>query len=174
MEDNEPQKDTKDDDIPKSTKNSSPTKNQQSTEEVGDNNNPEVPEPILNFKCELCNLNETYHYFGKSPPWSTKTALLEEAYISKDPFSMPQKKQILILGSKCSMCYIDVCVGTKCSLFFSKRFCKHCAFKNITYFPSQIQMKINKHFGKWQVECVVEALFVVSALVMKINKHFGQ
>ncbi|KAL1461442.1 hypothetical protein WDU94_013342 [Cyamophila willieti] len=148
MEDTKPQKRTKEDDIRKTTNISSISKDQQSTEAVGDSSHSEAPEPILKFKCELCNLNETYHYFGKSQPWSIKTTLFEDAYISKDPFSMPQKKQLLILGSKCSMCEVDVCVGPKCSLFFSKRFCKHCAFKNITYFPSQIQMKINKNFGQ--------------------------
>ncbi|XP_026676234.1 cysteine-rich DPF motif domain-containing protein 1-like [Diaphorina citri] len=112
------------------------------SENIGD-----VTETILTFKCELCNLNETYDFFGKSPPWSTKIVLLENAYICKDPFTIPQKKQVLILGSKCSVCEIDVCVSPKCSLFFSKRFCKHCAFKNMTYFPTQIQMKINKNFA---------------------------
>ncbi|KAI5741788.1 hypothetical protein M8J76_017087 [Diaphorina citri] len=110
-------------------------------------NTGDVTETILTFKCELCNLNETYDFFGKSPPWSTKIVLLENAYICKDPFTIPQKKQVLILGSKCSVCEIDVCVSPKCSLFFSKRFCKHCAFKNMTYFPTQIQMKINKNFA---------------------------
>lgn len=102
--------------------------------------------PSLHFKCELCNLDEVYEYFGKSPPWGTRTCLLENAYVMRDPFSAFHKKQILILGAKCSLCEIDVCVGSTCSLFFSKRFCKNCAFKNKTYFPTQVQMKINKNF----------------------------
>lgn len=102
----------------------------------------------LKFKCELCTLEEACEYFGKSPPWSPRTCLLEDSYIMRDPFSLPQKKQILILGAKCTLCQIDVCVGARCSLFFSKRFCKDCALKNLTYFPVQVQTKIKKIFSR--------------------------
>lgn len=103
--------------------------------------------PPPHFKCEHCQLDEIYDYFGRSPPWSTRTILLENAYIMKDPFSLPQKRQVLIIGAKCSMCERNVCMSPKCSLFFSKRFCKHCALKNITYFPTQVQLKVKKIFA---------------------------
>lgn len=37
--------------------------------------------------------------------------LLEECFVSKDPFS-PDREKFLILGSECSQCSKRVCVGS--------------------------------------------------------------
>ncbi|KAK3518122.1 hypothetical protein QTP70_033217 [Hemibagrus guttatus] len=76
---------------------------------------------------------------------STTTSLrfLEDCYGMRDPFT-PNKDKFLILGSKCSLCKKTVCVGTDCSIFYTKRFCLPCVRKNLEQFPEQIQIEIAK------------------------------
>uniref|UniRef100_A0A8D0HKJ3 Cysteine-rich DPF motif domain-containing protein 1 n=1 Tax=Sphenodon punctatus TaxID=8508 RepID=A0A8D0HKJ3_SPHPU len=70
-------------------------------------------------------------------------ALLEESYVMKDPFT-PDKDKFLILGSQCSLCSKSVCVGTECSLFYSKRFCLPCVRTHLEEFPLEIQQGVVK------------------------------
>ncbi|KAJ9589937.1 hypothetical protein L9F63_016921, partial [Diploptera punctata] len=56
------------------------------------------------FKCSKCGLEEHYMYKGKKPPFAKKIVLLEESYVIKDPFSPPNEKQFLLLGSDCRVC----------------------------------------------------------------------
>ncbi|NWH95737.1 CDPF1 protein, partial [Aegithalos caudatus] len=69
--------------------------------------------------------------------------LLEEAYILKDPFT-PEKDKFLIAGSHCSLCSRAVCVGTDCSLFYSKCFSLPCVKENLKAFPLGIQAFMDK------------------------------
>ncbi|XP_042523283.1 cysteine-rich DPF motif domain-containing protein 1 isoform X2 [Dipodomys spectabilis] len=69
---------------------------------------------------------------------SIQTALLEESYVMKDPFTT-DKGRFLVLGARCSVCSRLVCVGPECSLFYSKRFCLPCVRKNVGAFPQEIQ-----------------------------------
>ncbi|NWI06234.1 CDPF1 protein, partial [Tichodroma muraria] len=69
--------------------------------------------------------------------------LLEEAYVMKDPFT-PDKDKFLIVLSHCSWCSRAVCVGTDCSLFYSKSFCLPCVKENLKAFPLEIQEDMDK------------------------------
>ncbi|NWT57329.1 CDPF1 protein, partial [Erythrocercus mccallii] len=69
--------------------------------------------------------------------------LLEEAYIMKDPFT-PDKDKFLITGSHCSLCSRAMCVGTDCSLFYSKCFCLHCVKEKLKAFTLKIQEDMDK------------------------------
>ncbi|XP_067325033.1 cysteine-rich DPF motif domain-containing protein 1 isoform X2 [Anolis sagrei] len=95
------------------------------------------------FECELCGLTAPYSYFGQKPPNSYSAALLEECYVMTDPFTS-DKDKFLILGSQCSLCHKCVCVGTDCSLFYSKRFCLPCVNLHIQEFPSEIKQDLKK------------------------------
>ncbi|XP_043390928.1 cysteine-rich DPF motif domain-containing protein 1 isoform X1 [Chelonia mydas] len=79
---------------------------------------------------------------GRWNPRAT-ASLLEESYVMKDPF-IPDKDKFLILGSQCSLCNRRVCVGTECSLFYSKRFCLPCVNENLREFPLEIQQDLEK------------------------------
>ncbi|KAM8820503.1 CDPF1 protein, partial [Eudromia elegans] len=100
-------------------------------------------QPKGEFKCELCGLTAPYTYYGQKPPNTRSVVLLEESYVMKDPFT-PDKDSFLILGSQCGLCSRLVCVGTECSLFYSKRFCLPCVNENLKAFPLEIQEDMDK------------------------------
>ncbi|XP_030640892.1 cysteine-rich DPF motif domain-containing protein 1 [Chanos chanos] len=95
------------------------------------------------FTCEVCDLSSPFTYYGQKPPNTRAIVLLEECFVMKDPFS-PDKERFLILGSKCSLCNKDVCVGTDCSLFYTKRFCLPCVRQHLDQFPQQVQSELAK------------------------------
>ncbi|XP_058273450.1 cysteine-rich DPF motif domain-containing protein 1 [Hemibagrus wyckioides] len=95
------------------------------------------------FTCELCELSTEYTFYGRKPPNTRAIGFLEDCYGMRDPFT-PNKDKFLILGSKCSLCKKTVCVGTDCSIFYTKRFCLPCVRKNLEQFPEQIQIEIAK------------------------------
>lgn len=100
------------------------------------------PPPKL-FVCDLCGLNSPFTYYGQKPPNTRAIVLLEECFVTKDPFS-PDKEKFLILGSTCSLCNKCVCVGADCSLFYTKRFCLQCVNKHLDQFPDQIRAELAK------------------------------
>ncbi|XP_023696273.1 cysteine-rich DPF motif domain-containing protein 1 [Paramormyrops kingsleyae] len=95
------------------------------------------------FTCELCGLSAPFSYYGQKPPDTRAIVLLEECFVMKDPFS-PNRDKFLILGSNCSVCHRTVCVGTDCSLFYTKRFCLPCVHKHLDQFPLQIRNELAK------------------------------
>ncbi|NXK45977.1 CDPF1 protein, partial [Chauna torquata] len=101
------------------------------------------PQPTGEFKCQLCGLTAPYTYYGQKLPNTRSIVLLEDSYVMKDPFT-PDKEKFLILGSLCSLCSRSVCVGTECSLFYSKRFCLPCVNENLQAFPLEIQEDLDK------------------------------
>ncbi|XP_056877784.1 cysteine-rich DPF motif domain-containing protein 1 [Takifugu flavidus] len=101
----------------------------------------ETPQNI--FSCQLCDLRSPYSYYGQKPPNTRAIVLLEECFVTKDPFS-PDREKFLILGSECSLCRKRVCVGSDCSLFYTKRFCMECVNKHLNQFPHQIQAELAK------------------------------
>ena len=98
------------------------------------------------FKCTKCGLEEHYTYKGREPPFAKKIRILEEGYIIRDPFSPPNQKQFLLLGSDCKICNNMICQSSECSIFYTKRFCRSCAEQNIHFFPDEVQAKIKKNF----------------------------
>lgn len=92
------------------------------------------------FTCSFCPLKEHYDYKGAKPPFARQLIYSEECYVMKDPFSLPNKGEILILGADCSVCGLAVCLG--CSIFYMRRFCPKCASNNVQYLPSQLHSKI--------------------------------
>ncbi|XP_039625188.1 cysteine-rich DPF motif domain-containing protein 1 isoform X1 [Polypterus senegalus] len=95
------------------------------------------------FSCDLCGLTSPFSYYGQKPPNTRSIVLLEECYVMKDPFS-PEKDKFMIIGSRCSLCNKNVCVGMECSLFYTKRFCLPCVNIHFKEFPDQVQMEIAK------------------------------
>ncbi|KAM6986686.1 cysteine-rich DPF motif domain-containing protein 1 [Aplochiton taeniatus] len=95
------------------------------------------------FTCCLCGLSSPFTYYGQKPPNTRAIVLLEKCYITKDPFT-PEKERFLVIGSSCSLCNNIVCVGTHCSLFYTKRFCIPCVNKHLDQFPHQIQNELVK------------------------------
>lgn len=95
------------------------------------------------FMCEICGMSTPFTFFGQKPPNTRAIVLLEESYVLKDPFS-PDKDKFIILGSSCTLCRKVVCVGTDCSLFYTKRFCLSCVRENLDQFPQQIQAELAK------------------------------
>ncbi|XP_063991683.1 cysteine-rich DPF motif domain-containing protein 1 [Diachasmimorpha longicaudata] len=96
-------------------------------------------DPGGTFRCFLCPLEEHFDYRGSKPPFSRDILYLEECYIMRDPFSPPNKGEVLVLGGDCSLCERTVCLG--CSIFYTKRFCKECANNNVNL-PIQLQSKV--------------------------------
>ncbi|XP_029350934.1 cysteine-rich DPF motif domain-containing protein 1 [Echeneis naucrates] len=99
--------------------------------------------PQKTFTCQLCGLSCPYSYYGQKPPNTRAIVLLEECFVTRDPFS-PDKDRFLVLGSTCSLCRLCVCVGPDCSLFYTKRFCMQCVNKHLGQFPHQIQAELAK------------------------------
>ncbi|KYQ52540.1 hypothetical protein ALC60_08401 [Trachymyrmex zeteki] len=92
------------------------------------------------FTCSFCLLKERYDYKGTRPPFARQFVYSEECYIMKDPFSLPNKGEVLVLGANCSVCEHAVCLG--CSIFYKRRFCSKCASSNVQHLPSQLHGKI--------------------------------
>ncbi|KAG5305758.1 CDPF1 protein, partial [Acromyrmex insinuator] len=92
------------------------------------------------FTCSFCLLKERYDYKGTRPPFARQFVYSEECYIMKDPFSLPNKGEVLVLGADCSICEHAVCLG--CSIFYTRRFCSKCAFSNMQHLPPQLHGKI--------------------------------
>ncbi|XP_071554889.1 putative transferase CAF17 homolog, mitochondrial [Temnothorax nylanderi] len=92
------------------------------------------------FTCSFCPLKEHYDYKGVRPPFARQLVYSEECYVMKDPFSLPNRSQILVLGANCSVCEHAVCLG--CSIFYTRRFCPKCASSNMQYLPPQLHSKI--------------------------------
>ncbi|KAM9824220.1 cysteine-rich DPF motif domain-containing protein 1 [Neosynchiropus ocellatus] len=105
----------------------------------------EAPDKV--FCCQLCSLSSPFTYFGQKPPNTRAIVLLEDCFLTKDPFS-PDKEKFLILGSNCSMCGVCVCVGGDCSLFYTRRFCMECVRKHLDQFPQQIRAELAKKGSK--------------------------
>lgn len=92
------------------------------------------------FACSYCSLKERFDFKGAKPPFARQLTYLEECYIMKDPFSLPNKGEVLVLGADCNFCNKPVCLG--CSIYFGKRFCLKCVPNNINHLPSQLHPKI--------------------------------
>ncbi|TKS90955.1 Cysteine-rich DPF motif domain-containing protein 1 [Collichthys lucidus] len=101
----------------------------------------EAPQKI--FTCQVCDLSSPFTYHGQKPPNTRAIVLLEECFVTRDPFS-PDREKFLVLGSSCSLCGVRVCVGPDCSLFYTKRFCLQCVNKHLDQFPQQIQAELAK------------------------------
>ncbi|KAM5336578.1 cysteine-rich DPF motif domain-containing protein 1 isoform 6-T8 [Glossophaga mutica] len=59
--------------------------------------------PLGVFECQLCSLTAPYSYVGQKPPNTQSIILLEESFVTKDPFT-PDKDRFLILGSRNAAC----------------------------------------------------------------------
>lgn len=101
------------------------------------------PKEIINeiFRCSCCSLEERFNFKGIKAPFARQLSYLEECYIMKDPFSLPNKGEVLVLGADCNFCKKPVCL--ECSIYFGKRFCLKCALCNIQNLPSQLHSKVN-------------------------------
>lgn len=96
------------------------------------------------FLCESCGLRETYHYYGRRPPFHRGVTFLEDCYLKRDPFQSQPTGSFLLLGSSCTACGRVVCQAASCSLFYTTRFCGACAEDNLKEFPTEMQQRITK------------------------------
>lgn len=94
------------------------------------------------FTCDNCKFSVKYDYFGKKPPFSKTTIVLEDAYIMRDPFT--DESKCIILGSHCAICNRVLCVSQGCSIFYLKRFCLECVNANKDQFPAEINLELKK------------------------------
>ncbi|KAG0713451.1 Cysteine-rich DPF motif domain-containing protein 1 [Chionoecetes opilio] len=96
------------------------------------------------FLCENCGLRETYHHYGRRPPFHRGVAFQDDCYVMRDPFQSQATSSFLLLGSTCTVCDRVVCQATSCSVYYTARFCVGCAEANLTEFPKEMQQRINK------------------------------
>ncbi|KAK7016801.1 Cysteine-rich, DPF motif domain containing 1 [Halocaridina rubra] len=94
------------------------------------------------FRCEVCGLQETYHYYGKKPPFNKNVTFLEDCYLLQDPFQSWGSESFLLLGSSCTVCKRVVCQSTACSIFYTKRFCIDCAKSQSDEFPPEVRNRL--------------------------------
>jgi len=92
------------------------------------------------FACCVCDLKERYDYKGARPPFARQLLYLEECYVMRDPFSLPNRGEALVLGADCSKCKRAVCLA--CSIYYTKRFCSECASNELHNLPVQLHGKI--------------------------------
>ena len=92
------------------------------------------------FSCAYCPLEEHYDYKGAKPPFARQIHFSEDSYIMRDPMSLPNRGEVLVLGADCNICKKTVCLA--CSLFYAKRFCSQCASTCIPNLPTQLHGKI--------------------------------
>lgn len=99
-------------------------------------------EEVKWFECTLCHMKEAYHTKEKKPKFLKNITFCEETYLIIDPFTPPQNKQFIVLGSDCCLCKSPVCQSSDCSIFYQKRYCQTCAVKKKNFFPEQLWSKI--------------------------------
>ncbi|XP_011329720.1 cysteine-rich DPF motif domain-containing protein 1 [Ooceraea biroi] len=120
----------------KETRQATSTKNRQTT---SDERVASVRETLI-FTCSICNLKERYDYKGARPPFARQLLYSEDCYVMKDPFSPPNKGEILVVGADCSKCKRAVC--STCSIYYARRFCLECASGELQNLPLQLHGKI--------------------------------
>lgn len=112
----------------------------------------QVDEEKIQFLCRECKMSELVNYYGKTPPFVKNLEFLEDAYIMRDPFSVPPSRHgkrsfteyFINIGADCSLCRESFCKD--CSLFYNATFCYRCAYENVAQFPLEIQSKIRKEY----------------------------
>ena len=92
------------------------------------------------FTCKICNLQESYIYYGRTPKFLKSIVFLEDCFVIPNPFDNTKHQDFIVLGSECSICQRTVCSG--CSVFYSKRFCKDCVKAHKNEFPVEVQAKL--------------------------------
>eukprot|EP00301_Raphidiophrys_heterophryoidea_P026664 c925_g1_i1.p1 GENE.c925_g1_i1~~c925_g1_i1.p1 ORF type:complete len:113 (+),score=13.24 c925_g1_i1:16-354(+) len=102
--------------------------------------------PRKRFRCELCPLDTPCDYFGRRPPFNTNIVFFEDTYVLRVADGATKPK-LLILGSRCSECARVVCVSPACSIYYTKRYCAHCAHKYIAEFPPRMRTEIERNMG---------------------------
>ena len=85
---------------------------------------PEAPR----FKCAVCRFQCHYETFGRV--WRPMAVLefVESVYMLRDPLRASSVTGVLwplVIGAKCTLCNLDVCMKKSCSTFVSQ--CRACA-----------------------------------------------
>ncbi len=116
----------------------------------------EDEQPKPQFKCQNCDLQEEYDYFGKRPPFANKITFNENCYVMKDPFSpAPEQEKstnseyFIALGADCAKCNGPICRGPECSFYYLKSYCLSCASAGgtLNMFPLEVQSKIRRQIA---------------------------
>lgn len=96
------------------------------------------------FECSQCGEVYKYQTFskGKHRDGMQQCFLLEEAFHMDDPFD-ESSKLAFVVGGVCYVCSEAVCVDTKCSNYYTKRFCLSCIRKKSESFPKEILKDVN-------------------------------
>jgi hypothetical protein len=105
------------------------------------------------FQCALCSLDVRAR-FG-----DLKIGKLEypgEVYYTRSPFREYDRtkkvtlRDYVVCGSKCSMCFRDVCVKIQCSFYYEKNYCITCIMQNRANFPDKVIEHIISRNNKYQ------------------------
>lgn len=114
----------------------------------------QLPPPVIQFLCHLCNMHQTCDYFGDHPPFAPTNKFTEDCYVKKDPFaphpgtSKPAAEYLLVLGANCHRCGHPVCRSPGCSVYYRSTVCLKCSEKAIKEYPTEIQSKIKKKINE--------------------------
>mmetsp|Transcript_51047 Transcript_51047/g.94409 ORF Transcript_51047/g.94409 Transcript_51047/m.94409 type:complete len:120 (+) Transcript_51047:46-405(+) len=96
------------------------------------------------FRCSICDFNCRYDYCGRQPPYSPPgLRWMEDIFSLENPGELGSSACIC-LGSCCCACGQQVCADERCSLFYSKRFCKRCVAEAKAYFPAGLQKEVSR------------------------------
>ena len=100
---------------------------------------------IKEFQCEMCGNRYKYKKFSKFKNEKVNLYLLEDVFYIDDPFQL-KSAMPFIVGGRCSICSRTICVGQKCSIFYTKRFCLGCAKEDMKHFPKELHKEITPSF----------------------------
>mmetsp|Transcript_6021 Transcript_6021/g.26620 ORF Transcript_6021/g.26620 Transcript_6021/m.26620 type:complete len:113 (-) Transcript_6021:40-378(-) len=100
------------------------------------------PSKMETFECSLCGIEVSFDYKGRTPPYEKSIVFLEDGYFRLDPFA--DRRRPLFIGADCDLCSRPVCGQPTCSLFYTRRFCAHCAKKHESEFPPEMKRDLSK------------------------------
>lgn len=93
---------------------------------------------LQSCSCCVCTDQVVFSERGRSLPSAPSVVFLEEALLRADPFASETGALPLQVGAVCSLCSGQVCLRRGCSLFYARRFCRHCARKHRNEFPAEV------------------------------------
>eukprot|EP01070_Trichotokara_eunicae_P007112 Trichotokara_eunicae@DN5280_c0_g1_i1.p1 len=122
------------------------------------------------FECAVCEGSVTFVHFGKTPRSEEgKIVYLEEVYYLPNPYEVEDKNAVLgfedvhkfedlkrkklgfnsaVVGGKCSVCNVSVCLSDYCSFFYVRRYCRGCVTKHSEKFPSYLTVYLEQMINK--------------------------
>eukprot|EP01100_Stratorugosa_tubuloviscum_P010152 TRINITY_DN4331_c1_g1_i1.p1 TRINITY_DN4331_c1_g1~~TRINITY_DN4331_c1_g1_i1.p1 ORF type:complete len:144 (-),score=40.04 TRINITY_DN4331_c1_g1_i1:86-517(-) len=128
----------------KKENNNNTNNNSTNEKEIEINNNTDDNLNLIKkyFTCFNCEVIYSYHKYSTQLTQQDQLQFVEEGFLFREGNS--QNFRVILLGSTCKVCNKIVCVNLKCSLYYSKRFCKVCLKKNKLFFPIELHKEIDQ------------------------------